>query len=257
MPESLPLLIPHTDKALVAAAGGARIALVLAEEQAASPEADVHVCLTGGSLGIGIWASLAADPLRRLVDWSRVHFWWSDERFLPAGDAERNVQQFQEAFLETVQVPSGHLHPMGDSDRYASPAEAAEAYAAELREHAPEGREAPEFVLSLLGMGPDGHMASLFPGREEILLTGQKVLPVLDSPKPPPERVSMSRDLIDSARRIWFLVAGADKADALGRLLAASDQARVSDPDVLRATPAAGARGTRETLYLAARDAIG
>lgn len=258
VPAPAPVVVEHPDKEALAQAAAARLALTLSDELAETDE-DVHVCLTGGSLGIAVWERLADSALHRIVDWSRVHFWWSDERYVPEGHEDRNVQQVREVFFDRVEVPAGNIHPMGSSDAYPTPGEAAEAYARELAEHAPTGEKAPVFAVSLLGMGPDGHMASLFPGRREILDDAVDVLPIEDSPKPPPRRVTMTRPMIDLAARIWFLVSGADKAEAFSRLeqtarVEARD-GRAPDEQALLEAPAVAARGWAQTLYLVSREA--
>ncbi|WP_129658201.1 6-phosphogluconolactonase [Rothia halotolerans] len=253
MPDRSPLTIIHPDKDRLREAAGARIALAIAD--ALAERETVHLSLTGGSMGIAVWEAVAASPLAQDIAWDRVHFWWSDERFLPAGDGERNAQQAFEAFLGASAVPAGNIHVMGSSDDYSDQHRAAEVYAAELAEWAEEGRPAPRFDLTLLGMGPDGHIASLFPGRQEIQDEDDAVLGVEDSPKPPPGRVTLTLPLINDSERVWFLVAGEDKAGAFSRVLAAAYH-RASAGE-LDETPAAGARGLRETLYLVTRDALG
>ncbi|MCP3424502.1 6-phosphogluconolactonase [Rothia sp. AR01] len=253
MPERHPLTVVHPDKDRLREATGARIVLALAD--ALAERETVHVSLTGGSMGIAVWEAVASSPLAELVAWDRVHFWWSDERFLPTGDGDRNAQQAFDAFLGGSAVPAGNIHVMGSSDEFPDQHRAAEVYAAELAEWAEDGAAAPRFDLTLLGMGPDGHMASLFPGREEILEDDAAALGIEDSPKPPPGRVTLTLPLINGSERVWFLVAGQDKAPALGRVLDVAG--RAATVEELRETPAAGAHGIRETLYLVTRDAVG
>lgn len=199
----------------------------------------VHVSLTGGSMGGAVLAGVAAHPGASMIDWARVHFWWSDERFLPRGDEERNATQAREALLDGIDVPAANVHEAPASDDGVTLDEAAAAYAAELARFGAEGRTWPEFDICLLGVGPDGHIASLFPDRAEIAVTDAVVLPVRDSPKPPPERITFTRPVINSSRRVWFVVSGADKAPALGLVLAGASYLSV---------PAAGAYGTSRTI---------
>lgn len=161
-----------------------------------------HLVLAGGST-----PKLLYHRLRHLAtDWSLWHFWFGDERCLPAGDPERNDSMARESWLDAVPVPPGQVHPI--------PAElgaesAATAYSMELAAHG-------DFDLVLLGLGEDGHTASLFPGNELGSEPGSPdVLAVHDAPKPPPDRVSLSSNRLARARHVWFIVAGAAKSRAL------------------------------------------
>ncbi|WP_129359692.1 MULTISPECIES: 6-phosphogluconolactonase [Micrococcaceae] len=250
MPDPRPHAVAYPTKDLVAEAAAARLLLCLGDQTAQGSV--VHISITGGSLGTGIWEAVSQNILVGTVDWSLVHIWWSDERFLPSGDPERNAQQVFDAFFRNGPVPGSNLHVMGAAEEYADQYAAARAYADELSRFAEEGHSSPRFALSLLGMGPDGHIASLFPGKEEIHLEHEGVVGVENSPKPPPKRISMTRSMINNSDRMWFLVAGSDKRDAFERVWAARDQD--PDRDGLSETPASGARGLSETLYLIAKD---
>lgn len=246
------VVVPHPTKDLLAEAAAARLLLVVAEEQARGET--VHLSLTGGSMGSAVWEKVAESPLLALVDLPAVHFWWSDERFLGAGDGELNAVQAFEAFFAAADLPAEHLHTVATSDVFRTQDDAADAYREELARWAPEGEEFPVFAVSMLGMGPDGHMASLFPGRDEVLLDSADVVGIDGSPKPPPQRVTMTRPLINRSERVWFLVAGADKAEAAARLVRTRDC--LPSAEELRQTPASGARGSLETLYLVTDDAL-
>jgi 6-phosphogluconolactonase len=201
----------------------------------------VHISLTGGSMGSAVLARTAEHPWRDNIDWSLVHFWWSDERFLPRDDPERNAGQAREALLSRIDVPEGNVHEPAASDDGVSLDEAAEAYAAELARF-PQSADLPypAFDVCFLGVGPDGHIASLFPDRGEIHVDDHRtVLPVRDSPKPPPERVTFTRSVINGSARVWMVLAGADKASALGLVMAGASYSSV---------PAAGAYGTEQTI---------
>ncbi|MDS2171672.1 6-phosphogluconolactonase [Nesterenkonia sp. CL21] len=219
-----------------------------------------HVALTGGGAGIGtlveaarLFRSGAAEGL----DLSAVHLWWGDERLLPAGDAERNAQQADEALLDLLVaehgLPAANIHRMPSSEDAASPRAGAELYAEQLALHAPEGGRAglhlPRFAVILLGVGPDGHIASLFPGKAALQVTGRTTVGEDDSPKPPPPRVSLTFDAIHSAERVWLVVAGQDKAEAVRR--AADETTEVTE------IPAKNARGARETVWHVDRAAAG
>jgi len=199
-----------------------------------------HVVLTGGSMGGAVLAAVNASAARDSVDWSRVHFWWGDERWLPRGDAERNETQAREALLDHIVVPSGNIHAFAASDEGVELDDAALRYAHELTANAPEGALVPRFDITFLGVGPDGHIASLFPERSGIRVKEATVIAVRNSPKPPPERLSLTLPVINSSERIWLVLAGADKASALGLTLAG-----VSSNEV----PAAGANGRRRTDF--------
>jgi 6-phosphogluconolactonase len=201
-----------------------------------------HVSLTGGSMGSAVLAAAARHPKRGKVDWSLVHFWWSDERFVPHDDAERNEKQARDALLDALDLPAGNVHAMAASDGGRELDAAAADYAKELARFRPaDGADAwPSFDICFLGVGPDAHIASLFPDRAEIRVTDQAVLAVRDSPKPPPDRITMTRPVINSSQRVWLVLAGADKASALGLALAGASYHSV---------PAAGAKGRRRTIF--------
>ena len=230
-----PRLLVHRDQRLMAEAAAARLITTVQDAQATRGSASV--VLTGGRNGNGLLAALAAAPAREAVDWSRLDLWWGDERFLPAGDPERNHTQAALALLDAVPVEPGRVHVMPASDGpYGPDAEAAaEAYAAELA-----GATDP-FDLVLLGVGPDGHVASLFPGLPGVGEESATVVAVREAPKPPPTRLSLTLPAINAARQVWLLAAGADKAKAAAAALSATDPNQ---------TPAAGARGTDRTLLL-------
>ncbi|GAA5209149.1 6-phosphogluconolactonase [Microbacterium kyungheense] len=199
-----------------------------------------HISLTGGSMGSRVLASAARSPRAERMDWSRVHFWWSDERWLPRGDAERNDRQARDAFLDGIDIPAGNIHATLASDDGADLDAAAAAYAQELAGFPGAEGPWPSFDVCFLGVGPDGHIASLFPDRDEIQITDHSVVGVRDSPKPPPERITMTRPVINSSKRVWMVLSGPDKASALGLALAGASYASV---------PAAGAKGRKRTIF--------
>ncbi len=201
----------------------------------------VHVVLTGGTVGIDSLAAISEPAHSKNIDWSRVHLWWGDERWRAAGDSERNDVQADKALLSKVDCPSQNIHRFPAADDGISLEKAARTYAAELEANAPDGRRYPQFDLVFLGVGPDGHIASLFPGHEGIKEHDLTVIPVRDSPKPPPERLSLTLPVINSASRVWLCLSGADKAWALGLALAGANIAEV---------PAAGAIGRDKTAFL-------
>ncbi|WP_341954879.1 6-phosphogluconolactonase [Salinibacterium sp. TMP30] len=207
---------------------------------------EATVVLTGGTMGQAVLEAINGSPKRDAVDWSRVNFWWGDERWLPAGDAERNDVQAREALLDHVAVDPARVHPFASSDAGVSLDDAAESYTQELLSHAARSGKYPNFDIVFLGVGPDGHIASLFPEREGIRETERTVIAVRNSPKPPIERLSLTLPVLNSSVRIWAVVAGSDKASALGLTLAGASYNEV---------PAAGLEGRRKTLFFVDSDA--
>lgn len=199
-----------------------------------------HIALTGGSMGGAVLQATAEDPRTAEIDWSLVHFWWGDERYVPRDDADRNARQSREALLDRIPVPAENIHEVAASDSGLTLDEAAEAYAAELARYGTDDHPWPSFAVCFLGVGPDGHIASLFPDRDEVSVTDAAALPVRDSPKPPPERVTLTRPVLNSSKRVWLVLTGADKASALGLALAGASYASV---------PAAGAKGRKRTVF--------
>ncbi|HET9170263.1 MAG TPA: 6-phosphogluconolactonase [Actinospica sp.] len=241
-------VLRHPDGPTLASAAAARLATRLIDVLA---ERDVaHLVLTGGTIGIGTLSALAQLPAREAVDWGRVHLWWGDERFVPAGDKDRNETQARDALLDELPLNPEFVHAMAPSDGPdGEDAEAAAArYAAELAKYAPSGADAPAFDVLLLGMGPDGHIASLFPDHPGTHETAPSAIAVHDSPKPPPNRISLTFRVIQSAREVWVVASGAEKAEAVARALTTADQVH---------TPAAGAHGTEATLWLVDEAAAG
>ena len=237
-------VLVHPDKAALAGAVAARFItkmLDILEEQAVA-----HVVLTGGGMAASVHEAVAASPACMTIDWSRVHFWWGDERWVPAGDAERNDEQARTALLDALELPAENLHPFPASDGELDLDEAADAYAAELAQHGVDGLPHPIFDITFLGVGPDGHIASLFPHRSGIQVTDRTVIPVRNSPKPPPERLSLTRPVINSSQRVWLVLAGADKASALGLALAGASRDEV---------PVAGIKGRKRTVFFVDGDA--
>jgi 6-phosphogluconolactonase len=244
---STPEVLVLRDHPTLAAAAAARLVTSLVEVLADGGHA--HLALTGGTIGIDTLAALAASTGVDAVDWDRVHVWWSDERFLPSGDPDRNETQAREALLDRIPLRPEHVHAMPPSDgEWGDDVDAAAAgYADELaaaatsEDHGP----VPQFDVLLLGMGPDGHVASLFP-ENPALHDERPVCGVRGSPKPPPVRISFTFGTITRAREVWLVVSGLDKAPAVEMALAGAGQMQV---------PAAAVRGTRRTLALLDQDA--
>ncbi|MEV3947528.1 6-phosphogluconolactonase [Streptomyces halstedii] len=238
---SVPQLVVHRDKELMAQAAAARLITKIVDAQSARGSASV--VLTGGRNGNGLLAALAASPARDAVDWSRLDLWWGDERFLPEGDPERNVQQARAALLDAVAPDPSRIHAMPASDGvYGDDVDAAAAgYAAELAAAAGGDGAVPSFDVLMLGVGPDTHVASLFPELPAVRETERTVVGVRDAPKPPPTRVSLTLPAIRTAREVWLLAAGEDKAEAAETALSGAGEIQA---------PAAGAYGRDRTLWL-------
>ena len=245
---STPQVVVHRDMPLMARAAAARLITKIVDAQAARGAASV--VLTGGRNGNGLLAALAESPARDAVDWAHLDLWWGDERFLPELDADRNATQARAALLDAVPVDPKRVHVMPASDGpYGSDVEAAAAaYAAELAAAAgPEDHvRVPSFDVLMLGVGPDTHVASLFPEHPGTRETTRTVVGVHGSPKPPPTRISLTFPAIRAAREVWLLAAGEDKAGAVALALSA--------PGEIQA-PASGAYGRSRTLWLLDRAA--
>jgi 6-phosphogluconolactonase len=245
---STPQIVVHRDKELMAEAAAARLITKVVDAQSARGAASV--VLTGGRNGNGLLAALAAAPARDAVDWSRLDLWWGDERFLPPGDPDRNATQARAALLDAVPLDPARVHemPAAQAEFGADADAAAAAYARELAAAArPEDHgPVPSFDVLLLGVGPDTHVASLFPELPGVRETQRTVVGVHGAPKPPPTRISLTLPAIRAAREVWLLAAGEDKARAAAMALSGGGEIQ---------TPAAGARGSRRTLWLMDRPA--
>lgn len=256
-----PQVVIHRDATLLAAAAAARLVTELVDAQSARGRA--HVVLTGGGIGTATLAAVAAAPARDAIDWQALDVWWGDERFLPRGDPDRNATQARDALLDAVPLDPARVHEMPASDdAFGSDLEAAAAwYAAQLAAAAgpQDVTGVPSFDVLMLGVGPDGHIASLFPSHPGLEATDGAVIGVRESPKPPPIRISLTLPVIGLARQIWLLAAGAEKADAVSTALAqahaqAGGPGSGSEP-ALPALPAARAHGRARTLWLLDRAA--
>jgi 6-phosphogluconolactonase len=202
-----------------------------------------QVGLTGGGIAEKIHREIARLAPASGVDWSRVDFFWGDERYVAAGSDERNATHARREFLDQVGADPARVHEVpstGDADTV----EAAAASYAETVRSAGRGH----FDLLMLGVGPDGHVASLFPDFPQLDVDDQVAVPVTGSPKPPPERVSLTFAAMNRSDQVWFVVSGADKAEAVGRALSAR-------PPGVHEIPAVGVRGHIATTWFLDRDA--
>lgn len=196
----------HVDGDSLAAKAAADLADSI--EELLQRQDSVSVVLTGGSVGIKTVEKLAEHLAQK--DLSQLHLWWGDERFVEPDSPDRNFVQADAALLSKVQVPQQNIHQMPssvDGDIY----EAAEYFAEHLE------RFAPQFDIVLLGMGPDGHVASLFPGSNAKEVRSLVVVEQ-DSPKPPAKRISLSYEALNSSKAVWFLVSGKEKSEAVSKV---------------------------------------
>ncbi|MCF6733668.1 6-phosphogluconolactonase [Blastococcus sp. KM273129] len=235
-PHVLTLADPDQLARAVASALTARLAA------AQSVHGTASLVLTGGGIGTAVLARVATLPPadHRPVDWSAVEVWWSDERFVPADDRQRNDLQARRALLDPIGVPADRVHPMPASDSgFARPEDAAAWYAGRLAAAAAPGQRLPRFDVLLLGVGAEGHVASIFPG-PTVLADDRLVVAVRNCPKPPPTRLSMTLSAINTAAEVWLVVAGQDKAAAVTAALSGADA---------RLLPAAGVHGVSTTRW--------
>ena len=272
-------LVVYPDMDLTIQAGAQRFALALLDLLAerlpdSTHRTRVDVALSGGSAAQPLGLVLD-DPLAEAIDWSRVHFWWSDERFVPAYDTDRNALEARRLLLDKLvadgKLPESNIHEMAadvrstdeiadamanaesDDDAVRAAADAANDalldaaardYEAELiRELGPK----PTIDLMILGMGPDGHYASLFPGHDEVKVTDRLAVGVNHSPKMPPLRVSLTAQMIASSRRTWFFAAGASKADSLAHVFA-----KPNNPNY----PSSYANGVDEFIWFSTEETV-
>lgn len=234
-PEPRVEIHPDADALAGAVAGALHGRLSRMEEAGHEP----HLGLTGGTIAGLVHAEIARHHTAvtadvRPIDWSRVTFWFGDERFVPADSPDRNAGQARRAFLDTVGAT--HVHEVPAAGQVDDAEAAATAYADTLRS---EG--AGQFDILMLGMGPEGHVASLFPEHAALSVEDRPAVAVHDAPKPPPDRVTLTLAALNRSRTVWFLVSGEDKAEAVARALA--------DDGSTSGLPARGVRGTEETIW--------
>ncbi|CAN7430664.1 6-phosphogluconolactonase [Knoellia sp. LjRoot47] len=232
-------VVVHPGKQALSDAIAARLVTAILDAQAQRGVA--HVSLTGGSLGSDLWASVTGCAARSAVDWSQVELWWGDERYLDAGDADRNDVQNDAAGLASLPLDQAKVHRVPGPDTAESAEASATAYGESMR-----ASGGGAFDVMILGVGPDGHVASLFPGHPAQQTTDVIAVAVHDSPKPPPDRVSLTFEALRRSRQVWFVVAGADKAEAVANGVSGAA------PEV---SSAAQVRGEERTLWLVDADA--
>ena len=229
----------YADADAVVAAAGERLAKAITA--AIDARGTAYVVLTGGGTGVKLLKQLGTHDAA--IDWTRVHLFWGDDRYVPADDDDRNDKQTREALLDHIDIPAANVHAMAASDgEFGDDIDAAaRAYEQVLADAAEEGSPTPAFDVHLLGMGGEGHINSLFPHTDAVRETVRYVVGVTDSPKPPPLRITLTLPAVARSREVWFVVAGADKAEAVA---AAIGGAAAED------VPAAGAAGRNATVWL-------
>ena len=272
-------LIVYPNKDLMIQAGAQRFVLALLDLRAERLPGGTHrtrvdVALSGGSAAQPLGLVLN-DPLADAIDWSRVHFWWSDERFVPAYDTDRNALEARRLLLDQLvadgKLPESNIHEMAadtrSADDIADVMDQADSDDASVRAAADAANDAllddvasdyerelvnelgPEPVIDLmiLGMGPDGHYASLFPGHDEVKVTDRLTVGVNHSPKMPPLRVSLTAPLIARSRHTWFFAAGAGKAESLAHVFEQPNK-----PDY----PSSYANGVDEFIWFSTEETV-
>lgn len=238
----------------------------------------VDLAVTGGSDGSEMLRRMGLSPLADSIDWSRVHFWWGDERFVPATDPDRNALQARHALLSDLVahngLPEANIHEMPADERSAAEREqaseeenrhavdqAAHLYQDELNQLPRKSATGlPQFDIAWFGVGPDAHFASLMPGLPEIHIADSSrwVTGVTNSPKLPPLRVSFTVPLIQSSREVWVIASTEKKQAAMARVLGQSVRSGAhilyphADFDDV-AVPVSFAAGRERTLWFVDR----
>ena len=248
---------------VLSAVAAQRLAILIMESQANVQNLDkpFHLLITGGTDSIRMFQMLASNPLLPAINWNLVHIWWADERFVAYDSEDRNARKTRESLLNLLTsnkaLAESHIHEMPADERSAEEIAAAsdsendailDAAAHDYEEEiigllGPE----PVFDLAILGMGPDTHMASLFPGLPQVNNRERIVVGVNHSPKLPTMRLSLTVPVLSHSRRTWFLTAGAEKGAALMNALSGAN-----NPDY----PASFANGTDEISWLTTAETL-
>ena len=224
----------HDDAAGLATAVAGELLNRIADAQAAGRVPQIS--LTGGTIAEAIHREVARLTPESGVDWTAVEVWFGDERFVAPDSPDRNAGQAKAAFLDEVGVPGSRIHQMASTADAADVEEGARQYEAEIK-RVGNG----QFDVMMLGVGPDGHIASLFPGFPQLDVVEEAIaVGVTGSPKPPPERISLTYGALRHFAAVWFVVSGEGKADAVAKALAGAD---------LHEIPAAGITGHDETIW--------
>lgn len=229
-------VLRHADAESLAETAAGRLVTTLVERQQTGKSASV--CLTGGGIGTAVLRAIANSSARGSVDWSHVDVWWGDERYVETGSPDRNETSARAALLDQLPLDPGRVHPFPAPEDSIDVADSAATYAEALRMW---GGDEPSLDIMLLGIGPDGHVASLFP-EQPALHDARLACAVTGAPKPPPVRGTVTMPVIRHAREVWILASGQEKAVAVRlALLAGAGESQI---------PAAAARGRERTLFL-------
>jgi glucose-6-phosphate dehydrogenase assembly protein OpcA len=239
-PEPVDAVSESLEAAAVRAADdvAARLAEAIAER------GEAHLVVTGGTIGTATAEALPAAFVEHEVDAEAVHVWWGDERFVDAESEDRNDQSVRAGFLDKIEFSPARVHPVPSTASGMSLEEAAAWYGQELDRAGGDRpfrtRGEAFFDVLLLGVGPDGHVASLFPRHPAQQLDGASAVAVTDSPKPPPLRISLTWPVVNSARHVALLAAGEGKAEAVAHAHEGIDPWEV---------PASSVRGLESTTW--------
>ena len=225
------VVVTSADRSGVAATVAMQLRQAISRLQE-NPDRIVQVCLTGGRIANEVYRQLADASDLQVVDWGRVEFWWGDERFVAVESPDRNAGQSLALLAATIPFDPARVHPMpARGSAEADLRQAALHYASELG--------ATIFDICLLGVGEDGHIASLFPEHPSFEKdTSSNVVGVTNSPKPPSERLSLTLPVLNRSAEVWLIVAGAEKAAPVARAIAGDDR-----------LPAGSVQGTERTVW--------
>jgi 6-phosphogluconolactonase len=233
-------VIPVTDAEALAKAAADRLIARIGENKGR-----VAICLTGGSSPKKLYELLVTPAYRDKIPWDRTHWFIGDERFVPLSDPRNNMAMARAIFLDAL-APASHIHPIPTD--VASPDESAARYEGELKSFYGADRldgARPLFDLVLMGVGPDGHTASLFPGYPALRETARWVVGVPQAHVEPfVPRVTLTLPALASCREMLFEVSGSSKRQILARVLGGED------------LPAASARSEGDTVFLVDRAAL-
>lgn len=181
----------------------------------------LHLALSGGSTPKRLFQLLAKD-YAEAFPWDRLHLWWGDERCVAPDDAESNYRMTQQYLISQVEIPKENIHRIRGED---PPEEEAKRYAGEIREQVPQVNEIPRFDLVMLGMGDDGHTASIFP-HQIYLLEDEALTAVATHPESMQQRITFTGKLLSHAATVAFLVTGPKKSGRTAQILGGRPGAR-------------------------------
>ncbi len=181
----------------------------------------VHICLTGGATANSMYEQFAELAANADLDASKLHFWWGDERFVSATDPERHSLQAIERLARTIPINSAHIHMMAAMDGRKDAHESASAYQSELGDTV--------FDIVLLGVGPSGHCASIFPDHPSFEPTSRLAIGVENAPIPPEDRITLTFTALNRSRYVWLFATGEVKSYVTARALAGDETLPVSN----------------------------